>query len=84
MISIKEAHGDGGSELQTIMLDSNVIPENEKSKQLFKEVVQMVKDKGSLLDQWKAKFLELYPEDEFKHLLKLIPKGDVLNFSKLS
>ena len=27
--------------------------------------------------------LELYPEDEFKHLLKLIPKGELLKFSKL-
>ena len=58
------------------MLDSDIIPENEKSDQLFKEIVEMLKEKGGLLDQWFAKAKELYPEKEYSYLLDLIPNGD--------
>ena len=67
---------------QTIVLDSAIIPEEENSEAIQSSIVRTFDRAGDLLDKWRDKTAEMYPDKP--ELLQYIPTRDGLKLSKLN
>ncbi len=73
-VSIVDELGD----FLPILLTTGIIPENEKSEELCKTILEVIADKGQLLDKWKQVHEELFGNDHD------IPDSSELNVTKLA
>ena len=72
------SHQDECGELISILLTTNIIPENEKSATICESILDAIEDKGKLLTKWRDVYELLYDDDHD------IPLAEDLTITKIA